>query len=39
MKSLSDIHSRSYMNKVLLEALIDFNIEYNIIKYIFIIIY
>ena len=30
MKDLSDIHSGVYMNSVLLEALKEFNIEYNI---------
>jgi len=30
MKDLKEIHSGSYMNSVLLEALKDYNIEYNI---------
>jgi hypothetical protein len=32
MKDLSDIHSGEYMNKVLLKALKEYNIEYNITK-------
>jgi len=32
MKDLSDAHSGAYMNTVLLEALKDYNIEYNIIR-------
>ena len=32
MKDLKDIHSGKYMNSVLLEALREFNIEYNITK-------
>ena len=36
IKDLKDIYSGKYMNKVLLETLKDFNIKYNIIKYIFI---
>ena len=33
MKDLSDVHSGVYMNKVLLEALEQYNIEYNIMRY------
>jgi len=36
IKDLKDIYSKKYINKVLLETLKDFNIKYNIIKYIFI---
>jgi len=36
IKDLKDIYSGKYINKVLLETLKDFNIKYNIIKYIFI---
>jgi len=32
MKDLKDIHSGRYMFSVLLEALKEFNIEYNITK-------
>jgi hypothetical protein len=32
MKDLKDIHSGKYMNSVLLEALREFNIEYNITR-------
>jgi hypothetical protein len=32
MKDLSDIHSGEYMNSVLIEALKEYNIEYNITK-------
>jgi hypothetical protein len=32
MKDLSDIHSGVYMNSVLLKALKEFNIEYNITR-------
>jgi hypothetical protein len=32
MKDLKDIYSGKYMNSVLLKALREFNIEYNIIK-------
>jgi len=32
MKDLKDIHSGKYMNSVLLKALREFNIEYNITK-------
>jgi len=32
MKDLSDIHSRLYMNSVLIEALKQYNIEYNITR-------
>jgi hypothetical protein len=32
MKDLKDIHSGKYMNLVLLEALEDFGIEYNITR-------
>jgi hypothetical protein len=32
MKDLKDIHSGRYMFSVLLKALKEFNIEYNIIK-------
>jgi len=32
MKDLADIHSGQYMNKVLLEALKEYNIEYNITR-------
>jgi len=32
MKDLSDIHSSVYMNSVLLEALKEFNIKYNITR-------
>jgi len=32
MKDLSDIHSGQYINKVLLETLKEYNIEYNIIR-------
>jgi hypothetical protein len=40
MKDLLDVYSRVYMNKALLEALKDYNIEYNIIRYlIFIFIF
>ena len=35
MQDLKEIHSRSYMNSVLLEALKDFNIEYNIERLVF----
>jgi hypothetical protein len=33
MKDLKDKHSGTYMNKVLLSALKDFNIEYNINRF------
>jgi hypothetical protein len=36
MKDLKDIHSGIYMNLVLLEALKDYNIEYNITRYVII---
>ena len=36
IKDFKDIYSGKYINEVLLETLKDFNIEYNIIKYIFI---
>ena len=36
IKDLKDIYSGKYINKVLLETLKDFNIEYNIIRYVFI---
>jgi hypothetical protein len=32
IKNLKDIHSSKYMNSVLLEALEDFGIEYNITR-------
>jgi hypothetical protein len=32
MKDLKDIHSGQYINKVLLKALKQYNIKYNIIK-------
>ena len=32
MKDLSDIHSGIYMNSVLIEALKQYNIEYNITR-------
>ena len=32
MKDLSDIHSGVYMNLVLIEALKQYNIEYNITR-------
>ena len=32
MKDLKDIHNGKYMNSVLLEALREFNIEYNITR-------
>jgi hypothetical protein len=34
MRELSDIHSGIYMNSVLLETLKEFDIEYNIIRYV-----
>ena len=36
IKDLKDIYSGKYINKVLLETLKDFNIKYNITRYIFI---
>lgn len=39
MKGLSDIHSGEYMNTVLLEALKDYNIEYNITRLVILIIF
>jgi hypothetical protein len=39
MKDLSDVHSGVYINKVLLEALKDYNIEYNIIRYLILILF
>jgi len=30
MRDLKEVHSSSYINSVLIEALKDFNIEYNI---------
>jgi hypothetical protein len=38
MKDLSDKHSGVYINKVLLEALKEFDIEYHITRYILILI-
>jgi hypothetical protein len=32
MKDLKDVYSGKYMNSVLLEALKEYNIEYNIIR-------
>jgi hypothetical protein len=32
MKDLKDIYSGNYINRVLLEALKEFNIEYNITR-------
>ena len=32
MKDLADIHSGHYINKLLLEALKEYNIEYNITR-------
>ena len=36
IKDLKDIYSGKYINEVLLETLGDFNIKYNIIRYVFI---
>jgi hypothetical protein len=36
IKDLKDIYSGKYINEVLLETLKDFNIKYNIIRYIYI---
>jgi len=36
IKDFKDIYSGKYINKVLLETLKDFNIKYNITRYIFI---
>ena len=38
MKLLVDKHSEVYLNSILLETLKDYNIEYNIIRYLFLFI-
>ena len=35
MKDLKDKHSRAYLLEVLLETLKDYNIEFNITRYVF----
>ena len=39
MKDLKDKHSRAYLLEVLLETLKDYNIEFNITRYVFPLFY
>ena len=39
IKDLLDVHLGVYINKVLLKALKEYNIEYNIIRYLFLFLF